>query len=52
MPRGNVAETRTFSFSLAVAIGLATSPESAITKLVIRIVTKTEIFRTLYSTYS
>ncbi len=42
-PNGNVAEMPPFPFSLAVAIGLATSPASAMTKLVIRIVIRIEI---------
>jgi hypothetical protein len=45
-PNANVAEMPP-SFSLADAIGLATSPARAITKLVIKIVASVEILRML-----
>jgi hypothetical protein len=44
-PAGNENELVTVSFSLAVAAELTLRPESAITKLVIRIVTSVEILR-------
>jgi hypothetical protein len=46
-PNENVDDTRTASFSVAVATGLATSPASDMTKLVIRIVTRIETLRML-----
>jgi hypothetical protein len=50
-PNGNVAEMPP-SFSLADAAGLATSPASAITKLVIRIVISVEILRMFKNTFN
>ena len=44
-PKANLDDTRTDSFSLAVAIGLATSPASVSAKLVIRTVARKENLR-------
>ncbi len=48
-PAGNENELVTVSFSLTVAAKLVLKPESAIAKLVTRIVISVEILRMLYS---
>jgi hypothetical protein len=51
-PNGNVADMLPFPFSLADAIGPATSPASAITKLVITTVKTTKILRMLKTPFN